>query len=125
MQQDTDAFNAKYGGFRPNATRVIALNGRCYIAVQQLSQRDGCSLELTRPPPPTPSCSDDPWRRTCVKQSLTPLYVENTATCDGCGHCGDLHGPSPSEAPAIAAQHAFVDTYVGAWIKAAAAERGI
>ena len=52
MQQDTDAFNAKYGGFRPNATRVIALNGRCYIAVQQLSQRDGFSLELTRPPPP-------------------------------------------------------------------------
>ena len=43
MQQDTDAFNAKYGGFRPNATRVIALNGRCYIAVQQLSQRDGSS----------------------------------------------------------------------------------
>jgi hypothetical protein len=29
MTQDTDAFNAKYGGFRPNATRVIALNGRC------------------------------------------------------------------------------------------------
>ncbi len=28
MTQDTDAFNAKYGGFRPNATRVIALNGR-------------------------------------------------------------------------------------------------
>ena len=28
MTQDTDAFNAKYGGFTPNATRVIALNGR-------------------------------------------------------------------------------------------------
>ena len=26
MTQDTDAFNAKYGGFTPNATRVIALN---------------------------------------------------------------------------------------------------
>jgi hypothetical protein len=33
MTQDTDAFNAKYGGFRPNATRVIALNGRCCYCV--------------------------------------------------------------------------------------------
>ncbi len=96
MTQDTDAFNSKYGGFRPNATRVIALNG-----------------------------SDDPWRRTCVKKSLNPLYVENTATCDGCGHCGDLRSPSPTESPAITAQHAFVDAYVGAWTKAAAAERGV
>jgi hypothetical protein len=33
MTQDTDAFNAKYGGFRPNTTRVIALNGRCCLFV--------------------------------------------------------------------------------------------
>ena len=120
MTQDTDAFNAKYGGFRPNATRVIALNGR-YRAFGASS--------MCRPPSPFTSLtlvrSDDPWRRTCVKKSLNPLYVENTATCDGCGHCGDLRGVSPTEAPAITAQHAFVDTYVAAWVKAAAEERGI
>ena len=110
-----DAFNAKYGGFTPNATRVIALNGRHDPPARALAM---CSSL-------TAQCSDDPWRRTCVKRSLNPLYVENTATCDGCGHCGDLRAPSPSEAPAITAQHAFVDTYVGAWIKAAAQERGI
>jgi hypothetical protein len=116
MSQDTDAFNAKYGGFRPNATRVIALNGRCG---RQRAARD-CDFMLL-----TLALSDDPWRRTCVKKSLNPLYVENTATCDGCGHCGDLRGVSPSESPAITAQHAFVDAYVAAWIKAAAEERGI
>ena len=115
MTQDTDAFNAKYGGFTPNATRVIALNGRHDPPARASAM---CSSL-------TAQCSDDPWRRTCVKRSLNPLYVENTATCDGCGHCGDLRAPSPSEAPAITAQHAFVDTYVGAWIKAAAQERGI
>lgn len=78
------AFNAAHGGATPNGTNVVALNG-----------------------------SDDPWQHAAVRRSLSPSYVEFTATCDGCGHCGDL---SNSANPAIAVQHAAITDYVTAWL---------
>jgi hypothetical protein len=81
------AFNARYGGATPNGTQIIALNG-----------------------------SDDPWQRAAVQASLSPSYVEFLATCDGCGHCGDLGSPRPGENPAIAVQHAAITAYVTAWL---------
>jgi hypothetical protein len=88
FQPDTAAFNARFGGATPDATNVIALGG-----------------------------SDDPWRRASVMSTINETYVEMTATCDGCGHCGDLHAPSASESPAITAQHAFIDAYLRAWLQ--------
>lgn len=81
------AFNARYGGAAPNGTNVIALNG-----------------------------SDDPWQRAAVQASLSPSYVEILATCDGCGHCGDMGAPHAGENPAIAVQHAAIEAYVTAWL---------
>jgi len=78
------AFNAAYGGARPNGTNVIALQG-----------------------------SDDPWSHAGVQSSLSPSYIEELATCDGCGHCGDL---SNSANPAIVTQHAAIQAYVTAWL---------
>ena len=80
-------FNARYGGATPNGTNIIALNG-----------------------------SDDPWQRAAVQASLSPSYVEFLATCDGCGHCGDLGAPHAGENPAIAVQHAAIAAYVTQWL---------
>ena len=82
------AFNEKYGGFSPPSNNTLALGG-----------------------------SDDPWLRASVQGSLRPGYPEFTAQCDGCGHCGDLRGPSESEDPAITAQHLVIDTYMASWLK--------
>lgn len=54
FKPNTTAFNERYGGARPNATRVVALQG-----------------------------SDDPWKWAGVQASLSPDYVEYLATCDG------------------------------------------
>lgn len=90
---NTTAFNGRYGGSTPNATRVVALNG-----------------------------SDDPWKRAAVNQTLSSSYPMYTATCDGCGHCGDLHAPSASEDPAITTQHDAIFNFVSTWLAEAQAE---
>jgi hypothetical protein len=81
------AFNAEFGGAAPTSNSTIALNG-----------------------------SDDPWKNAAVQASLRPEYPEFTATCDGCGHCGDLSGSHPSEDPAITVQHAAIAAYVAKWL---------
>ena len=60
--------------------------------------------------------SDDPWQRAAVQMSLSPSYVEFLATCDGCGHCGDLGTPHAGENPAYAVQHAAIAAYVTQWL---------
>lgn len=89
---DTASFNARYGGPTPNATKVVACNG-----------------------------SDDPWQGAAVKSTISAEYPMFLATCDGCGHCGDLHGPSAASTPAIKAQQAAVEVYVSAWAEEALA----
>jgi hypothetical protein len=91
LETNTTAFNMKFGGKSPNSTRVIALNG-----------------------------SDDPWQPACIEQTLNQNYVEFTAVCDGCGHCGDLTAAEKS--PAITAQHAAIDGYIMQWVGEAAEE---
>lgn len=81
------AFNERYYNQILNATNIIALEG-----------------------------SDDPWANAGITGSLSPSYVEFTATCDGCGHCGDLSGSNNN--PAIAVQHAAISTYVTEWLTA-------
>ena len=85
---DTAGFNQRFGSYRNN-TRVIALQG-----------------------------SDDPWQGAGVQASLSADYVEYLATCDGCGHCGDLHAPGAGTAPAVLVQQAAISTYLGAWLAA-------
>jgi pimeloyl-ACP methyl ester carboxylesterase len=82
------AFNERYFNQISNATNIIALNG-----------------------------SDDPWKNAAVTTSFSPSYVSFTATCDGCGHCGDLSGGGNN--PAIAVQHAAISTYVSLWLSKA------
>ena len=84
---DTAAFTAKYTSATPTMTRVVALSG-----------------------------SDDPWSPACVPMTLSNAYVQQTATCDGCGHCGDLGAPHAGENPAIAVQHAAIAAYVTQWL---------
>lgn len=83
---NTTDFNARYGGATPNATKVVALNG-----------------------------SDDPWQQAAVKGSISPDYVMYMATCDGCGHCGDLRSPNPSSPPSIKAQQDAIREYISLW----------
>jgi hypothetical protein len=94
---NTTDFNDRYGGATPNATLVVALNG-----------------------------SDDPWQGATVSPPQTvaaggaggpdPLYPKDTAVCDGCGHCGDLHAPSQGQNPAITAQQDFIQVYLTTWL---------
>ena len=70
------------------------------------------SAHLT-PTPPHPPHS---WQNAAVRQSLGPDYVEYTAVCDGCGHCGDLSGPHAGEDPSITTQHAAIAAYVEKWL---------
>ena len=81
------AFNAAFGGATPPSNSTIALNG-----------------------------SDDPWQNAAVLSTLRPDYPEFTAVCDGCGHCGDLSAPRPTEDPAITAQHQAMAAYVNKWM---------
>lgn len=82
----TEAFNKQYGGRTLNTTKVVALNG-----------------------------SDDPWQNAAVNKTLGPDYPMYMATCDGCGHCGDLRTPSSSNSPAIQAQQAHIKTHITTW----------
>jgi len=84
---DTFKFNAKYGGDKPKATNVIALQG-----------------------------SDDPWSTAGVTSPLGPSYPEYTAVCDGCGHCGDLGAPSPQDPAVITAQRQFIQDTLHSWL---------
>jgi hypothetical protein len=82
------AFNQKYGGAEPPSNSTIALNG-----------------------------SDDPWKNAAVQRTLREDYPSFEAKCNGCGHCGDLSGPHPSEDPAITAQHEQITKYVAQWLR--------
>ena len=41
-----------------------------------------------------PCYSDDPWQGATANKTYSATYVENTAHCDGCGHCRDLSRPA-------------------------------
>lgn len=87
MFANTTAFNARYGGVTPNATLVFATNG-----------------------------SDDPWQGACVESPISDVYLEDTAVCDGCGHCKDLHAPAANDPAVITQQRARVFNAIMKWI---------
>ncbi|CAD2214463.1 Serine carboxypeptidase S28, putative [Angomonas deanei] len=84
---DTYQFNARYGGAYPHTDHVVALQG-----------------------------SDDPWVPAGAADRLDPQYPVSVATCDGCGHCGDLHTPSSSDHPSLVAQRALIKKYLDTWL---------
>lgn len=84
---DVYKFNAKYGGLTPDATNVIALQG-----------------------------SDDPWSTTGVRQSLGVNYPAVIAECEGCGHCGDLMPPLPTDPPSLVKQRQTIVQYMDTWL---------
>lgn len=70
-----DAIRAAYGGDHPNTTYVFYSQG-----------------------------SDDPWRPAGVTRSISATLQEDTAVCDGCGHCRDLHTPSDADPSVLVKQ---------------------
>jgi hypothetical protein len=89
---DVDAFNARYGGDKPPTTSVTASQG-----------------------------SDDPWRMAGVQAPIDPVtYPEFLATCDGCGHCRDLHASDPSDPASLTQQRESMAAAIVGWIGASA-----
>jgi hypothetical protein len=87
---DTASFNGRFGGAKPlvsNSSFVFATQG-----------------------------SDDPWKAAGVQATISPNYLESTATCSGCSHCRDLSGSNANDPPAISAQRAAVLAQMKAWM---------
>jgi len=80
-------FNTQYEGLTPESTNVIALNG-----------------------------GDDPWRGCTQNETKKDSYPENTAFCDGCGHCGDLGTTNEDSPPELIAQQNLIKQYLAEWI---------
>ena len=77
-------------GLAPTSTNVVATNG-----------------------------GDDPWRGCTLNATLRDSYPESTALCDGCGHCGDLHGASDSDPTELTAQRDLIRSYLASWLSKA------
>jgi pimeloyl-ACP methyl ester carboxylesterase len=86
-QADIKSFNDEYEGLNPDSTLVIALNG-----------------------------GDDPWRGCTQNETKSDDYPENTAFCDGCGHCGDLGTTTKDSPPELIAQQNLIQQYIAEWI---------
>lgn len=84
---NTTAFNMKYGGLEPHASLITASQG-----------------------------SDDPWRTAGMGKSLNTYYPVHWAGCDGCGHCRDLHAPSPTDPQTIINQRAAMMADIASWV---------
>jgi len=84
---DVYKLNQELGGANPNAQNVIALQG-----------------------------SDDPFSTAGVQATLSDSYLEFTAVCDGCGHCGDLGYPSSTDSASLTQQREFILTTLTSWL---------
>lgn len=87
VMPDTFAFNERYGGAHPRTDHVVALHG-----------------------------SDDPWLPAGVTETVSPAYPVLTAQCNGCGHCGDLHGSRREDPAPLVAQRAALAQYLDSWL---------
>eukprot|EP01147_Barroeca_monosierra_P005555 gene5555-7215_t len=67
-----DKTNAYYGGATPNGTNIFFSD-----------------------------FSDDPWSKASVQKELSPDLPYEMVTCEGCGHCYDLHYPEDSDPTAL------------------------
>eukprot|EP00744_Colponema_vietnamica_P011132 GILI01015663.1.p1 GENE.GILI01015663.1~~GILI01015663.1.p1 ORF type:complete len:479 (+),score=119.79 GILI01015663.1:96-1532(+) len=92
---NTYQFNRKYGGIKPNTTRVIATQG-----------------------------SDDPWQYAGVNISPGPEYPVARAQCDTCGHCGEMQPPTPTDPLSLQQQRVSVAGNMTKWIREAQALLG-
>jgi len=79
----TAAINAAYGGDNPTGSWVFYSQG-----------------------------SDDPWRPAGVTHTLSATLREFTATCDGCGHCGDLRSPRAGDPDVIRHQRQLEAVFI-------------
>jgi Serine carboxypeptidase S28 len=87
---DTNAFNANYGGARPNVpstSKVYAYQG-----------------------------SQDPWQPAGVNEDLSANYKEVTAVCGTCSHCADLHASNATrDDPALTAARQQIINQLVSW----------
>ena len=69
--------------------------------------------------------SDDPWQRASVRAQLSPELPYRKVTCDGCGHCMDLHAANDSADPAgLTAERAAFEASLEEWLGAPAGGDG-
>ena len=87
MAPGVDAINSRYGGARPKTDRVFASGG-----------------------------GDDPWLEVSVQHTLGSEYPEDTAWCNGCGHCKDLGRPSDADLPPTQKQRQLEAVRLIDWI---------
>ncbi|ORC88251.1 serine carboxypeptidase S28 [Trypanosoma theileri] len=84
---DVFQFNSKWGGKKPNAGNVVALQG-----------------------------SDDPWTEVGVTKTFKSNYQAFVARCEGCGHCGDLSYPNPADHSSLQEQRERLAYYLDIWM---------
>ncbi|KAJ1442298.1 peptidase S28 [Ochromonadaceae sp. CCMP2298] len=60
--------------------------------------------------------ADDPWQRAGVSFAPSAAQPYHLAQCDDCGHCLDLHSPSPDDAPELQESRAEFEGYLAQWL---------
>lgn len=60
--------------------------------------------------------SDDPWQRASVDYSVSDSQPYFLSQCDDCGHCKDLHAPSPDDPEPIQQSRAEFERYMNQWL---------
>jgi hypothetical protein len=60
--------------------------------------------------------SDDPWQRASVDYPPSTDQPYHLTTCDDCGHCLDLHDPTPEDPQALKDGRAEFEKYLAKWL---------
>ncbi|EGD72612.1 hypothetical protein PTSG_04347 [Salpingoeca rosetta] len=86
---DTQGTNKYYGGKHPNGTNIFFSD-----------------------------FSDDPWQQASVRTTLSPALPYELVTCNGCGHCMDLHAPDDENDPnALKQGRVAFEKHLSTWLK--------
>eukprot|EP00937_MAST-01D_sp_MAST-1D-sp2_P006933 g6933.t1 len=99
---------APYAGPEAGAAAALAAYGGATLAGQNASRIFFSDF------------SDDPWQRASVRTELAPDLPYSYVTCDGCGHCMDLHAANAtSDPPALTRSRERFESKLDAWLAGA------
>jgi len=60
---------------------------------------------------------DDPWNRASVNQTVSEDQPFVLTTCDGCGHCQDLHGKMESDPQPLKDSRSQFEEFMKSWLE--------
>ena len=60
--------------------------------------------------------SDDPWQEASIQYPLAEDEPYFLAMCDGCGHCQDLHEPTPNDPEVLKQSRVEFEEYLTKWL---------